>query len=127
LALNVWGRAWDGSRLRWLRKRATIAATRALVALYGYVPSGRLGFGSCDEARSYWRDLTSWVSRGRWGTEAADYHAALANIRCPVLHVVSDGDRIFGRPDEALRFSAVLGGRRTVIRVGPACDDARLR
>ncbi len=127
LAANVWGRAWDDSALSWAKKRATIALTKALVALYGYVPSGRFDFGSCDEAKSYWRDLTGWVTEGRWGNATTDFHANLARIRSPVLHVVSDGDRLFASADEALRWSAILGERRTVLRVGPRCDDPRLR
>jgi predicted alpha/beta hydrolase len=127
LATHVWNRSWDDSALRWLRKRAMIAATQVVTAAYGYMPSGRLGFGSCDESRSYWRDLCGWVTTGRWGTPAEDFHANLARLRCRVLHVVSDGDESFGRADEALRFSAILGERRTVLRVGARCDDPRLR
>jgi predicted alpha/beta hydrolase len=127
LALNIWGPAWTPSLSRWLKKRATIAGTQLVAAAFGYMPSGRFGFGSCDEAKGYWRDLSSWVTRGRWGDARTDYHANLAGIRCPVLHVVSDGDVSFAVADEALRFSAILGERRSVLRVGPACTDDRLR
>lgn len=129
LAVNIWGRAWDPTRGRWLRKYATIVAATGFAKLWGYLPARRFGLGSADEAATYWRDLAGFVFHDKWGVpgeEGVDYHAGLAHVRCPVLHVVSDGDRLAGNAEDALNFTSTLP-HREVLRLGPECEVEALR
>ncbi len=127
-AINLWNRRWAGSFAGWLAQLAIVGAGEALNRTFGYLPSGRLGFGTADEAPGYWHTFFDWVAHDRWTSrDGVDYHAALSRVRCPVLHVVSEGDGLYARPDEALNFSAPLGPRREVLRLGPGCPHPELR
>lgn len=114
LAMDVWMRTCEPSRARWLAKRATMSAAAAVASVAGYLPSGRIGLGSMDESASYWADITRGVRSGVWrGRDGVDYHAGLAAVRCPCLHVVSAGDRLLANPDAALRLTAAIPDRTT--------------
>jgi len=127
LAMDVWMRACEPSRTRWLAKRATMSAAAAVAAVAGYLPSGRLGLGSMDESASYWADITRGVRDGVWiARDGTDYHAGLSAIRCPCLHVVSAGDRLLAHPDAALRLTAAIP-RRTTWQLGTDAAFTDLR
>jgi predicted alpha/beta hydrolase len=127
LAMDVWMRTCEPSRARWLAKRATMSAGAAVAAVTGYLPSGRLGLGSMDEAASYWADIARGVRSGVWvSRDGVDYHAGLAAVRCPCLHVVSAGDRLLANPAAALRLTAAIP-RRTAWQLGTDAAFAELR
>jgi len=127
LAMDVWMRACEPSRPRWLLKRATMAVAAGVTALAGYFPAARLGLGSMDEARGYWADISRGVRVDGWrGRDGVDYHAGLAAIRCPCLHVVSAGDRLLAHPAAALRLTAAIPGR-TAWQLGTDAAFADLR
>jgi predicted alpha/beta hydrolase len=119
IAVHLWRRADERGRRRRLLKDGLIAAASATAKIAGYIPTKRLGFGSADESRTYWRDFTRFYRSGTWGSsDGVDYRANLANVRCPVLHVLSDGDSLYANPEEAIRFLQPLGERREVLRLG---------
>ena len=127
LAMDVWMRACEPSRPRWLVKRAAMSAAAVVAAVAGYLPSARVGLGSMDEAAGYWADITRGVRSGVWrGRDGVDYHAGLAAIRCPCLHVVSAGDRLLANPAAALRLTAAIP-RRTTWQLGTDAAFADLR
>lgn len=127
LAMDVWMRTCEPSRARWLVKRTTMSAAAAIATLAGYLPSARVGLGSMDEAASYWADITRGVRSGVWhGRDGVDYHAGLAAIRCPCLHVVSAGDRLLAHPAAALRLTTAIPERTTwELGTDPAFADLR--
>ncbi|MEZ4384791.1 MAG: alpha/beta fold hydrolase [Nannocystaceae bacterium] len=128
LACDVWSDAREPSAPRRLLKRALIRSTTAIAERYGRVPARRFAAGSNDESLPYWLDYASWARSGRWRsrTRGVDDDAGLAAIRCPTLHVVSAGDRLYGRPASALRFSAPIP-RREAWHVGHASAPVDLR
>ncbi|MCA9658247.1 MAG: alpha/beta fold hydrolase [Myxococcales bacterium] len=113
LACDVWSDDREPSRARRLAKRALIRSTTSIAERYGRLPARRFGAGSNDEALPYWLDYASWARSGRWRsrTRGIDDGEGLAAIPCPTLHVVSAGDRLYGRPASALRFSAPIRRR----------------
>jgi len=113
LASEVWRLDHEAHPLRRLAKRALIAGTTAFARAYGRVPARRFRAGSNDESLDYWLDYAGWVRGGQWCSRlrSIDYGADLCGIQCPTLHVVSSGDRLYGRPATALRFSAPLPRR----------------
>jgi hypothetical protein len=118
MSLNVWNRRWHTGPTPWRAKRALVEGVHAIERAVGYIPAGRIGFGTDDESADYWRAFVRWTREDRWcGEDGTDYHAGLANVRVPVLHVVSDGDRMAARPSDALAFTAVLSNR-TVLHAG---------
>ena len=89
----------------------------------GRFPARALRIGSDDESRAYFEDFERYARTGRWTSAAAsDYLASLANVRVPVLQVVSEGDRIECVPESGARFVARCGGRHEVVRVARADD-----
>ena len=121
LAVNLWHPdSWGAPQPRRMRltKALAMRAARALGRPWGYLPVARAVPRSMDESASYWETLYRCATDGRWlADDGFDYRAALDVIRCPVLHVVSEGDPVYGNPDEAERFVAPLP-RRTVWRLG---------
>ena len=128
LACDVWSMEREHSPLRRLAKRAMLAGTLPIARRYGRLPARRFGAGSNDEALPYWLDYATWVKNGRWrSTDGSnDYGAGLRRIQSPTLHVVSAGDRLYGRPSSALRFSAPLP-QREVWHLGHRTAPALLR
>jgi predicted alpha/beta hydrolase len=127
LAMDVWLRTCEPSRIRWLAKRATMSTAAVVATVAGYLPSGRIGLGSMDESASYWADITRGVRSGAWsGRDGVDYHAGLTAVRCPCLHVVSAGDRLLANPAAALRFTAAIPDR-TAWQLGTDAAFADLR
>lgn len=125
LAMDVWLRASEPSRARWLLKRSMMAAAARIAAAHGHFPATRLRLGSMDESIGYTTDIARNVREGRWlARDGTDYLAGLARVRCPCLHVVSEHDRLYARPPSALRLSAPIA-RRTVWNLGaPDIDPA---
>lgn len=120
---NVWLRELEPSRARWLVKRATLAAVVAVCRRVGRFPARTLRIGSDDESRAYFEDFERYARTGLWtSARGDDYLASLANVRAPVLQVVSEGDRIECVPESGARFVARCGGRYEVLRVARADD-----
>lgn len=127
LAMNIWNPRWNRSQPRALLKRLFVTSTTVLVRCMGYLPARRLGYGTADESRRYWESFARWYTSDVWDSASGvDYHAGLSRVSCPVVHVVSDGDRLYGQPDDALAFSAPLR-YRDVWRLGSRCTRYYLR
>lgn len=117
LAVNLWTPSWTASPWRWAAKRASMELSSAVASTLGYLPVRRLRIGSNDEAAPYWDALVSQAREGRWcADDGTDYGALLHTVQTPVLHVVTDGDRLLAHPDDAALFSAALP-QRTLWRV----------
>jgi len=128
LACDVWSMEREANPLRRVVKRTLLAATLPIVRHYGRLPARRFGAGSNDEALPYWLDHAAWMESGRWRSTdgSIDYGAGLRQVPSPTLHVVSAGDRLYGRPSSALRFSAPLP-LREVWHLGDRTASALLR
>jgi pimeloyl-ACP methyl ester carboxylesterase len=125
LAVNVWNRRWEPNRAIAGLQIAIAIGSMALVHALGFAPARALRTGSSDEARTYWREMCAWILGNTWdGRDGSDYHANLARVRCPVLHVLSDGDWLYGRPSQAMRFGERLDDFREtwVLGRGPSRD-----
>jgi pimeloyl-ACP methyl ester carboxylesterase len=114
----------EPSRARWLLKRATFASMLATARRVGRFPSRALRLGSDDESVACVGDFERVARTGRWTSRdgRVDYLAALANVRVPVLQVLTAGDRFECVPECGERFIACCSGPREVVRV--TGDDA---
>jgi predicted alpha/beta hydrolase len=119
VASDVWLRELEPSAARWLVKRATLRATRAVCERVGRFPSRALRLGSDDETAALMGDFERYARTGFWlsGDGRTDYLASLARVRVPVLQVVSDGDWLQCPPECGARFIARCGGPHEVLRV----------
>ncbi|MFP6685273.1 MAG: alpha/beta fold hydrolase [Polyangiaceae bacterium] len=127
-AVNIWNKRWNVGAHRWWIKRSLIELSRPAVEVLGYLPTKRIGFGSSDESGAYWRDMVRWVRSDTWGNAAGDdYVERLGRVRRPFLHVVSEGDRLLSRPEDALRFSEPLAEYREILKLGANCSVPALR
>lgn len=127
IVMHMWNRRWEPSGLVWLQQRFYTWLSLLIVRVFGFLAARRLRMGTADESRSCFRWYDDFVRHDRWGTpDGVDYQAGLAQVRCPVLHVLSDGDRLSGRPAQALRFTASLP-HREVLRLGSSCERPELR
>ncbi|MBI4956168.1 MAG: alpha/beta hydrolase [Myxococcales bacterium] len=115
----IWNGRFTASTARYWAKRALIAASAPVVRRLGRLPARRLGIGTVDEPAAYWQSTVAWLAEERWGADGGgrDYAAGLARVRCPVLSVVSDGDRFLAHPDDAALFAAALP-RHELLRLG---------
>ncbi len=122
-AVNIWTMQWTISASRRLLKRGFAKLSERIVAAKGFLPARSLKVGSNDEAPGYWMDFVRFVLSNTWGPpDGSSYYADLHRIPCPVLHVVSEGDRLYAHPDEALQLTDPIRTRRTILRVGaPGC------
>lgn len=122
-AVNIWTSQWTTSRPRRLVKQAFAKLSEGIVRSKGYLPARRFKVGSNDEAPDYWLDFVRFVQSNTWGPpDGSSYFADLHRIDCPLLNVVSEGDRLYAHPDEALRLTDPMRAHRTVLRVGaPSC------
>jgi predicted alpha/beta hydrolase len=131
LSCSVWNKRFEPSRAWWLVKRLLFWPTVLITELVGYLPARRLRAGSADEARSFWRQSHGWIRSDRWGSVdgTIDYWAGLRQIRAPLLHVMSEGDRLYARPAAAIRLSAPVETRELLIlgRDDAPGELARLR
>ena len=97
--------------------------------LVGYLPGRRLRVGTDDAPRSYIRQFREHMRRDRWDSrDGLDYGAPLARISAPVLHVMSEGDRI-ARPQACARVTATVENRELLVlgRDDAPGELARLR
>lgn len=118
LAVNMWCPSLEPSAGRRALKRLTSAIGAGIARAAGRFPARRLGVGSADEALGYWRDLHRVCVEDCWGdAHGGDYRAGLARVGCPVLHVVSDRDWLYGTPAQALRLLEPLP-QRQVLHLG---------
>lgn len=127
LAVDVWRPGDEDRPLHRLVKRAALRGLAGIVRRAGLAPVRRAGFGSADEAYSYIRDFTAWQTLGAWrARDGFDYGAGLARIACPVLHVLSEGDRLLASPRAAERLTAAAP-RRELWRLPDAAPPALAR
>lgn len=117
LACDMWNRRFEPSWWRRLLKRLLYWIPMMIIELVGYLPIRWARFGSADEPRSYWRQAWSWLRSNRWCSVdgKTDYWAALEALDVPVLHLVSEGDWIMGRPQSASRWTAPVATRELVV------------
>lgn len=116
---DVWLPGAEDRRGVWPVKRAAIGLAVALSRVFGCVPARRLGFGSADEAFSYFSDFPRCAREGAWlARDGHDYGAGLARVTCPVLLVLSEGDPV-APPRVAMRLWSRLP-RHELLRLGPA-------
>ena len=103
---DVWLPEAEPSRAVWALKRALLAASGAVVRGLGRLPARALRLGTDDEASGYWRSFDRLPAEGWRGLDGRDYGWASTRVACPVLHVVSEGDRLLARPASARALSA---------------------
>jgi predicted alpha/beta hydrolase len=131
VSCDVWNRRFEPHPGIWWIKRGLHAAAVAVALLFGYMPARRLRLGTADESLGYFRQFHAWITGNRWCDRHGqiDYHAGLAAIRCPFLHLLSEGDRLYARPASALRMSAPISTREAVVlgRDDAPGELARLR
>jgi predicted alpha/beta hydrolase len=87
-------------------------AARAVVAVAGYLPARRLGWGSDDESRGTWADCVRWVrERGPWvdPVDGFDYLAAAPTALPRTLWIAGAADRCLGHPDDVRLFMRECG------------------
>lgn len=103
-------------------KRATFASMLAVARRVGRFPARALRLGSDDETLGCCEDFERYARTDRWTSRdgRVDYLAALANVRIPVLQVVSEANRFECVPVCGERFVACCGGPREVVRVTQA-------
>jgi predicted alpha/beta hydrolase len=120
----VWIRRLEPSARRWWCKRAVASSILRVTRRVGRFPARALRLGSDDEARSHIEDIARFVREPRWTSRdgLVDYWASLANVRVPVIQVVSDGDFLECAPVCGVRFVAACGGPHEVIQIGRADD-----
>lgn len=95
LCCEVWVRDVEDRRLAWPLKRAFLELALLSARLAGAVPTRRIGFGSADEAYSYFADFERCARTGGWlAADGHDYLAGLSGLRLPALFVLSDADRV---------------------------------
>jgi len=131
LACDVWNRRFEPSRWLWWVKLALFFLTVLITRVVGYLPARALRAGSADAPASYWLQAWSWIRRNRWCSRDGDidYWAGLEAVRVPVLHMLSEGDRLYARPPAATRMSAPVPSRELVVlgRDDAPGDLAKLR
>jgi predicted alpha/beta hydrolase len=117
MSCSVWNKRFEPSRLHWLLKRLVFWPSVIITRLVGYLPARKLRVGTADEARSFWLQFHSWIRSDRWCTTDGkiDWWAGLEHIRAPLLHVMSEGDRLYARPAAAVRLSAPVHTRELLI------------
>jgi predicted alpha/beta hydrolase len=126
VAANVWTRDLESSAARWLVKRASLAAAVAMSRRVGRFPARALGMGSDDESLAFFEDWERFARSGwrsRDGRE--DYAASLGRVRCRVLQLVSEGDRLLCVPECGERFLARCGGDRRMERIALGDDGGK--
>jgi len=90
-----------------LRRRRDVVITDLLMALFGYFPARRLGMGTDDESKPYFKQLNGFAGGGGWRSrDGVDYLAGLAQIRTPILEVVGRADRYWCNRNTARAFLA---------------------
>lgn len=126
IAANVWMRRLERSHVRWGAKRVLTALMAGAVRATGRFPARRLRMGSDDEPAEYMTDLLRGAREGRWGSADGrhDYLAAMANVRAPLVAVLSAGDTLNCHPDAGERFARLSGGPVEVFRVARSDDGS---
>jgi len=117
MSTSVWNKRFEPSWVWWLIKRLVFWPSVIVTELIGYMPARRLRIGTADESRSFWRQFHAGIRGDRWGScdGKIDYWAGLENIRAPMLHVMSEGDRLYARPAAAIRLSAPVQTRELLV------------
>ncbi len=108
----------------------------------GYIPTARLGWSSEDASLGYWMDFVRWARTDRWLSAGGehqqhqqhDYAKGLERVaadgRVRVLIVLSEGDRLSARPEDALLVTEPLARMRDVLlclKGNPTSMDAESR
>jgi predicted alpha/beta hydrolase len=124
---NVWLRALEPSRARWLVKLGLARAIDEACARRGYFPARSLRQGSDDEAATYMAAITRVAREGRWGSDdgTTSYLDAMRRVTIPLRAIASDGDRLNCHPDCAERFARGTGGPMVFDRIRAADDGGK--
>lgn len=124
LASNVWLRATEPSRWRWLGKRLSYSVLLAATRPLGYLPVVRLGLGSVDEPLPYLAQMGSWVTGDDWtDRQGRSYRTGLSRVKVPILSVAGSGDVLLAPPGCQLRFVAQTAGPITHWQLGRRFGD----
>jgi len=125
VAGNTWQRRHTATWRRSALKYLSMAVVSMVVACVGCVPAKRMGYGSADEARTYFWQLARYFFFNRWVHQqtGADYQQGLRRISCPVLHVISDGDVLTCNPHDGLLFSQDVPKREVLWLRGPKAPN----
>lgn len=117
MSCSVWNRRFEPSRFAWWIKRALFSISAIVANFVGYLPARKLRVGSADEALGFWRQFHGHVRRDRWDSldGSIDYWAGLEHIRTPVLHAMSEGDRLYARPPACVRLTAPIAHRELLV------------
>jgi predicted alpha/beta hydrolase len=119
VAANLWLPRWEPRRLRWLKKRAVLEAWLGASRLFGRFPARAFRIGSDDVALAYVRQFVGWARRDEWKTaDGRDYLAGLERVRCPVLAILGEADRLLCAPESGRAFVSHLRAPLTVWEVG---------
>lgn len=114
---SVWNRRFEPNRLIWWLKRLVFGFTVIVTRYVGYLPAIQFRVGTADECKKYWLQFQAWIRADRWGPidGKGDWFAGLEQIRAPLLHVMSEGDRLYARPAAAVRLTAPVPNRELLI------------
>lgn len=112
IATNVYLKRFDRNPVRKAAMAALIEGMRRATARVGYFPARSLRQGSDDEAAPFIHDLLRFFNDDAWksGDGAVDYLANLANVKVPVLSLVTESDRLQCPPACAREFLRGVGG-----------------
>jgi predicted alpha/beta hydrolase len=100
VAGGVWMPSLEPNPVRWAIKRAVFEGWYAVSRGIGYCPSGKVGFGSDDEALPYVAQLVENGRLDQWCSVEGeiDYLREMRWIEIPILNVVSEGDPYMCHP-----------------------------
>ena len=125
-AANLWIPQFDDRKLRWLRKRATLAMWSLLSRPLGYFPARRMKMGSDDEPLALVRDFSRWADTNGCAriSDGLDYLAHRERVRVPVLAFVGGRDRVLCAEECSAKFLAPVPDH--TLEVVPGADHISL-
>ena len=119
LGVNIWCKRWEPKPTRWMKKFGTAKLMKLFTRLFGRFPARTLKIGPMDEAEPYIQHVFDAVEKGLWEDETgASYHAPMSEITFPLLHVLSEGDRVIADPESSSEFMAIVGANCTPMILG---------
>lgn len=91
---NLWLPQYESKRMRWFKKRSTLALWSMLIMPFGYLPAKRLGQGTDDESAAMVRSFKRWAKTGRCTRESdgLDYLELREKVNKPVLAYYGEND-----------------------------------
>lgn len=110
IAPNLWGRRFEPSRFRRVRKAAMLRAFDLLSRPTGFFDPAPLGMGRSPIPRAYIEEfLRFWETDRLVSADGRDdYEAALGRLEFPVLAVSSRADSLMAHPEAVDRYLRLL-------------------